>query len=80
MPTEADFLEDIDADPDADAPRLGHAYWLEASDPARSEFISPQVRITRLPFRGEYEAHNRAEELLTPLTAQRVAVVSPRHR
>ncbi len=30
MPTEADLLAAIDADPDADAPRLAHADWLEA--------------------------------------------------
>ncbi len=49
MPTEADLLAAIDADPDADRPRLAHAAWLAKRDPDRARFIRAQVRIANAP-------------------------------
>jgi uncharacterized protein (TIGR02996 family) len=44
MPTEAELIAAIDANPEEDAPRLAHADWLQANgDPDRAEFIRLQV-------------------------------------
>ena len=48
MPTEADFLAAVIADPDDDAPRLIYADWLdENGQDERAEFIKAQVAIAR---------------------------------
>jgi uncharacterized protein (TIGR02996 family) len=45
-----EFLADIIADPDDDAPRLIYADWLEDNgDPDRAEFIRVQIERARLP-------------------------------
>src|SRR5438045_2021478 len=49
MSTESEFLRAIIADPDADAPRLAYAGWLEGSvDAARAEFIRVQCFLAAL--------------------------------
>src|SRR5262245_26513824 len=67
--TDADaLLEAIRSDPDADAPRLVYADWLQEHGEAdRAEFIRTQVELARLPpdypQRPVLEARER--ELLT---------------
>jgi uncharacterized protein (TIGR02996 family) len=46
MPTEAELLAAIAANPDDDAARLAHAEWLEANgDPERAEVIRLQLQV-----------------------------------
>jgi uncharacterized protein (TIGR02996 family) len=57
MPTADAFLRSVVADPDADAPRLAYADWLEeAGDAPRAEFIRVQCALAALPD-GERELH-----------------------
>jgi uncharacterized protein (TIGR02996 family) len=50
MPSAADFLRLILADPDADGPRLVYADWLDDQGlPARAEFIRVQCALASLP-------------------------------
>src|SRR4051812_25708165 len=67
MPADADFLRAIVADPDADAPRLAYADWLdECGDAARAEFIRVQCALAALP-EADREYHpltSRQDELL----------------
>jgi uncharacterized protein (TIGR02996 family) len=50
MPTEADFLRAIIADPDADGPRLVYADWREdCGDTARAEFVRVQCALAAMP-------------------------------
>src|SRR5438270_1476016 len=57
MPTAADFLMAILADPDADAPRLAYADWLEDDgDADRAEFIRVQCALAAMPD-GERKYH-----------------------
>jgi uncharacterized protein (TIGR02996 family) len=57
MPTDADFLRMILADPDADAPRLAFADWREeCGDAARAEFVRVQCALAAMP-EGEREYH-----------------------
>ncbi len=67
MPTDDDFLQAITSDPDADAPRLAYADWLEETgDAPRAELIRVQCALAALP-EGEREFHplrQREEELL----------------
>src|SRR3954466_14516739 len=67
MPTDADFLRAVTADPDADAPRLAYADWLdESGDAARAEFIRIQCALAALP-EAEQEYHpliKRVDELV----------------
>jgi uncharacterized protein (TIGR02996 family) len=68
MPTEADFLRAIVADPDADAPRLAYADWREeCGDAARAEFIRVQCALATLheDERTYHPLREREEALLT---------------
>ena len=61
MPSEAEFLAAIDANPDDDGPRLAHADWLEKHDPDRAQFIRVQVRLANA-FPDEAEERDKQEE------------------
>ena len=66
MLTAADHLAAIAADPEADAPRLAYAGWLEQrGDAERGEFVRLCVRSSGLPSWGPARAlaHRRAAEL-----------------
>src|SRR5437773_8799337 len=57
MPTDADFLSAVIADPDADGPRLVYADWREeCGDAARAEFIRVQCALAAMPA-GERPFH-----------------------
>jgi uncharacterized protein (TIGR02996 family) len=57
MPTAADFLQAILADPDADALRLAYADWMdEDGDAERAEFIRVQCALAAMP-EGERAFH-----------------------
>jgi uncharacterized protein (TIGR02996 family) len=67
MPSEADFLRAIIADPDADGPRLVYADWREqCGDSARAEFVRTQCALTALPEeeRERHPLREREKELL----------------
>src|SRR5438477_12296826 len=67
MPTAADFLMAILADPDADAPRLAYADWLEEDgDADRAEFIRVQCALASMPEneRAFHPLRPREAELL----------------
>jgi uncharacterized protein (TIGR02996 family) len=79
MPTDADFLQAILADPDADAPRLAYADWLEeADDAARAEFIRVQCALAALP-KGERKFHPLREREDALLDQHRAAWLRPVH-
>src|SRR5262249_250878 len=60
MPTEEELLDAIDAAPDEDAPRLGHADWLEAhGDAERAAYL-------RRNLSTECEGHHIAYPPLVP--------------
>src|SRR5688572_6695117 len=51
VPTEEELLSAIDAEPEADAPRLAHADWLEANgDPERAAYVRSSLRSERDTF------------------------------
>src|SRR5262249_16457630 len=57
MPTADAFLRSVVADPDAHAPRLAYAAWLEgAGDAPRGEVIRVECALAALP-EGERELH-----------------------
>lgn len=66
--TGADLLAACRADPEADAPRLVYADWLDESGAAeRAELIRVQCRLARLPwdeFPESRELRRRASELV----------------
>jgi uncharacterized protein (TIGR02996 family) len=67
MPSEAEFLRAILADPDADGPRLVYADWREeCGDPARAEFIRVQCALAAMPEdeRDFHQLRDRERELL----------------
>ncbi len=71
MPTDADFLRAIVADPDADAPRLAFADWQdECGDAARAEFVRAQCALAALR-EGERELHPLREREQALETAHR---------
>jgi uncharacterized protein (TIGR02996 family) len=94
MPTEADFLRAIIADPDSDGPRLVYADWREeCGDSARAEFIRVQCALAALPagdrtyhplleLQAKLEAAHRAEWLrpFGDLLSQHAAVIPGRWR
>ena len=60
MPTAADFLRAIRADPDADAVRLAYADWLEDDgDADRAEFIRVQCALAERPDDGALRKRER---------------------
>ncbi len=66
MPTEEELLAAIDADLDADAPRLAYAAWLEGNgDPQRAEYIRVSLLLARPELTGvpRAEAGTRQREL-----------------
>src|SRR5947207_2741650 len=76
--TDADFLRDILADPDADEPRLRYAEWLDQRGDPRGEFIRVQVELARLESEGgEPAGRGRlADELLSRHVEEWAAGVS----
>jgi uncharacterized protein (TIGR02996 family) len=77
MPTDADFLRAIIADPDADAPRLAYADWLdECGDAGRAEFIRVQCALAALP-EDERELHQLTEREKALESAHRDAWLRP---
>jgi uncharacterized protein (TIGR02996 family) len=78
-PEDHDFIRQILAGPDDDAPRLAYADWLaEQGERDRAEFIRCQIEATRLapqdPRREEAAA--RANQLLQAHEAQWLAIPS----
>jgi uncharacterized protein (TIGR02996 family) len=64
--TPDDFLREIIADPDNDAPRLIYADWLEELGDPRAEFIRVQCELMRnsLPKKKRIALKNRESALL----------------
>jgi len=66
--SETGFLQDIQAHPEDDTPRLIYADWLDDNhQPARAEFIRLQCRLAKLdPEDSDYDLlHLQEQELLT---------------
>ncbi|HEY1378920.1 MAG TPA: TIGR02996 domain-containing protein [Gemmataceae bacterium] len=79
MPTDADFLRAIVADPDADAPRLAYADWRdECGDAPRAEFVRAQCALAALP-EAEREFHPLREREQALETAHRGEWLRPLH-
>lgn len=63
MANEQAFLEAVLSDPDADAPRLVFADWLEEhGDSDRAEFIRVQCELARLPYDEDRYSDLQARE------------------
>ena len=77
MPTDADFLRAIIADPDADGPRLVYADWLEeCGAAARAEFIRVQCALAAMPP-GEATHHALAARQAELESAHRTDWLQP---
>jgi uncharacterized protein (TIGR02996 family) len=88
MNDEQAFLQAIRAEPDADAPRLVYADWLEERGDPRGDFIRAQVLLHRARLDNDQEAIGRhwtrehelyeqyKEQWLAPLRQLKVSVAS----